>query len=183
MWKKPGFIVSSVVVAIVVVWVINFNNSMISLQQQIEAKSADNRQIYSSIRIKIEQAGLVANQYSDQVVRALEIASEKRDCGGVAKGAMLWLKEENPSIDPSTYLKLQQIIEAEFTRFEANQTTLLDIGRIYKSRIRQFPGNIFAAVLGISLDDIAAYMTVLTSAESRRDFDSGEMTAPETFNQ
>ena len=181
MWKKSAYIITVALVAIAIIWAVSFNNSMINLQEKIEAKHKDNLQVYSSIRIKIEQAGLVANTYSDQVVRAIEVAIGKRYGGGGTKGAMIWIKEQNPTIDSATYTKVQQVIEAEFTRFEANQTTLLDIGRIYKAKLRKFPGNLLVGILGFSTGDIEPYLTVLTSTEAKRDYESGTMTAPNTF--
>jgi hypothetical protein len=181
MLKKPSFIITAGVIAFVIISLITFNNSIVTLQEQIEAKHTDNKQVYSSIRIKIEQAGLVANTYSDQVVRAIETAIGSRYGDGGAKGAMLWIKEQNPEIDPATYTKLQQIIESEFTRFESNQTTLLDLGRVYKTKIRKFPGSFLASILGYSKEDMDKYLTVLTTKEAQEDFDTGNMTAPNTF--
>jgi len=182
MIKNPIFIVVSAFVAIIAIWCIVFNNSMVSLQEQIEAKNKDNQQIYSSIRIKIEQSGLVANQYSDQVVRAIESAIGNRYGGGGAKGAMLWIKEQNPEINPATFTKVQQVVESEFTKFEANQTTLLDLGRVYKTKIRRFPNSMVAGLFGFKKSDIEPFMTVLTTQEAQRDFSTGTMTAPDTFS-
>lgn len=180
--KIFGFGLAGLVV-ILVVWVVIFNNGMVDLQEQIEAKNKDNQQIYSSINIKIEQSGLVASEYSDKVIRAIETAIGDRYGDGGAKGAMLWLKEHNPEIKPEVYTKIQQIVESEFTRFEANQTTLLEFCRIYKAKIRKFPGNMLAGVLGFSKSDIEPFMTVLTTAIAQGAFKTGTMVAPNTFGK
>ncbi len=179
--KNLKFIIPTAVLVLLAILVFNYNNSMISLQEQIIAKSEDNQQVYSSIRVKIEQAGLVANTYSDQVVRGIEAAIGTRYGGGGAKGAMLWIQEQNPEIKPEVFTKIQQIVDIEFSRFESNQTTLIDLGRIYKTKLRKFPGVIFASILGYSSEDITNYMTVLKTADAKRDFSTGTMTSPDTF--
>lgn len=171
------------VAALIAIYVITFNNGLVSLKNQISAAYKNNQQVYSSIRIQIEQSGLVAETYSDQVIRAIQEAMTNRYGGGGAKGAMLWIKEQNPTIDLATFTKIQQIIEVSYIRFEANQTTLLDKGRIFDTRIEQFPGSLLAGVLGWSHADIEPFMTVLTSADAQRDFSTGTMTAPSTFGK
>ena len=167
--------------ALIAIYIMLFHNGMVSLKNQISAAARNNQQVYSSIRIQIEQSGLVANTYADQVVRAVTEAVRNRYGGGGIKGTMLWIQEQNPNIDPATFTKIQQIVETSYSRFEANQTTLLDKGRVFDTRIQQFPGSILAGVLGWSHADIEPFMTVLVSTEAQRDFSTGTMTAPKIF--
>lgn len=183
MFKNPKVFYGLGCLVLAIIWLFTLNNSMVTLREQIETKAKDNQQIYSAIRIKIEQSGLVVNTYSDQVIRGIEAAIGGRYGNGGAKGAMLWVKEQNPQIDPVVYTKLQQIIEAEFSKFEANQTTLLDLGRIYKTKAQKLPGSIFVGILGFSKEDVDKYMTVLTTKEAKEDFATGTMTAPNTFGK
>lgn len=164
-------------------YVVSFNNSMIELQSQIEAKHKDNKQVYGSILTKIKGISGTASEYSDQVVRAIEVAIGSRYGDGGAKGAMLWLKENNPEIKDTLYLKLSQVIESEFTRFEANQTTILDYERVYRNKVKKFPGNILASILGFSMDDIKPFMTVLTTAAANEAFETGTMQELDPFGK
>lgn len=178
-----SFLVLLAFIGIMVIKVITLNNTLVRQVNTIEAKFKDNQQIYSSIRIKIEQAGLVANEYADQVIRAFNESISNRYGGGGVKGAMLWIHEQNPNIDPSVYTKIQQLVEGEFGKFEANQTTLLDMGRTYKNTISTFPNNIIASFLGYDKEKIEPYMTILISNDAKQDYSTGTMTSPNTFGK
>lgn len=182
-----GFIISFLCVMAIlgglIIKIIGLNNTLVRQVNTIEAKFKDNQQIYSSIRIKIEQSGLVANEYADKVIQAFNQAIANRYGGGGVQGAMLWIKEQNPNIDPGVYTKIQQLVEAEFSKFEANQTTLLDMGRTYKDTISTFPNNVIASILGYDNQKIEPYMTILISDNAKQDYSTGTMTAPNTFGK
>ncbi len=168
---------------VLVIYAVSFYNGTYDLTRRIKAAHENNVQIYGSVRMKIEQSGLIADRYSDQVVRGIETAIKSRYGGGGAQGAMLWIQEQNPTISQTAYQKIQEIVGSEFSQFAANQTTLIDLGREYESRIGSYPGKLFAGVFGFSYETIKPYMTVISTAEAQRDFSTGTMTAPRTFGK
>ena len=182
MKNKPLWIGLAVVV-VLGLYAMTFHNGMVSVKNQIKAAHENNQQVYSSIRIQIEQSGGVANEYSNKVIEALKVGMTGRYGPKGSQASMQWIREQNPNIDPSVYKKIQQIVEVSYSRFEANQTTLIDKGRIFQDKLEKVPGSILAGLLGWSMADIEKYMTILKSADAKRDFATGTMTAPSTFGK
>ena len=181
MFKNSKTIACIGLIAFIALYSVIYYNAMIGLQEQIRAKYDDNQQIYSTLGIKIEQSGLTADRYADQVVRSIEVALDKRYGKDGIQSNMVWIQESNPEIDAAVYKKLQQVIESEFTDFASNQRTLIDLGRTYRKKLRGFPSTVLAKQFGFSEADITEYMTVLKTDDAQRDFNSGKMTTPELF--
>lgn len=148
-------------------------NNLVSLEQGIEASYKDNQNVYSSITNNMKSQGLVVKEYEDAVLKSIDKAIQGRYGTGGAKQAILFLKEDNPRIDPAIFSKLSAVIEAGYNKFEAAQTSRLDRIRIYKTELRSFPNNMLAGALGFPKIDLAKYETIVVSSDTKKAFETG----------
>lgn len=95
-------------------------------------KQDDNKNVMASYSTKIKEIAQAAKLGVDAQTNLIKIANEARYGEGSSKAVMQWIQEQNPNIDTTLYQKLQQVIDAERTRFANEQTTMLDIRRTYK---------------------------------------------------
>jgi hypothetical protein len=181
-WTFPRILLGAVLVGFAIFLVLD-RNEFISIRNGAQVKQENNQVIWGSVRMKIEQLGLTANQFPDQVVKAMVASNESRYGGGGVKGAMLFIREQNPTMPPTLLLKVQQVVEAEFSRFEANQTSLLDYRTAWNNKTEQTPSNITAFVFGYHKGDLDQFTKTITTAEAKQDFANGTMTAPNTFGE
>ena len=74
---------------------------------------------------------------------------------------MQFIQEQNPNIDPSLYKQLQQVIEAERTRFTQSQTEMLDIRRSYKTMLDKPYSGFWLRLAGFPKVDLKKYEIVI----------------------
>lgn len=134
--KKSWLIGLGVVVMLVgsiAIFMVSSYNAFITAENGIVASHEDMQNVHASIFNSIKSQGLVVDKYNDMVIKALNAGMSGRYGPDGVKGAMLWIKEQNPSIDPQVYNKLQVAIEAGYARFESAQRTKIDKIRVYNN--------------------------------------------------
>lgn len=171
-WVIIGLIV------LVGIYILTTFNSLTGLQNSMKASHQNNQQIYSSIRIQMEEAGAIAKAATDKQIQGIEAAIGKRYGEDGVSGVMNWIQEENPAIDTEVYKNVQRIVEASYNKFAANQETLIDKKRVYEDKLTKAPSSFVAKNFGFTMEDIASYTTILVSDEASEDFQSSKMTSP-----
>jgi hypothetical protein len=94
-----------------------------------------------------------------------------------SKATMQWLQEQNPSLDPQIYRKLQQIIEAGRDEFKTSQTRLIDVKRNYETNLDFFWSGMWMRLAGYPKINLADYK-VVTTDKVEAAFKSGREEAP-----
>lgn len=115
-------------------------NAAVGYETTINAMYKDNQNVLASVGQKVFGTARVADKYKAGVVEAIQAAITGRYGGaneqtgetGGSRQAMLWVKEQNPTLDPMLYGRIQNVIEAGQDEFKNNQKTLLDACRIYE---------------------------------------------------
>jgi len=187
--KKVAIIVSCIFgggilfVVMMAFWVIGVRNDFVRHENAIEAVNLDIQNVHASIFQQMKQQGVAVDEYGDMVIEAIEGAIAGRYGEGGMKSSWAWIKEDNPEIDPAIMEKLQQAIEAGYNKFEAFQRTKLDRVRIYKNSLEVFPDNMIASASGFPRIDVAAAGSIVTSAQTKQDFDTGELSDPGIFDE
>lgn len=113
----------------------NYGNNM---ENQLKAVQTDNRNILAQYGQKVMEAAQVPTMYADDVQRVTEAAIQGRYGKDGSQAMFQWLQEQNPTLDPSLYAKIQQIIEAGRNNFENGQRRQIDIRRQYETALGSF---------------------------------------------
>ena len=172
-----NFLISvSVVLGLVfagVMYGISVNNSFVSQKNALEVKVEDNKQILSNVMMTIKKLSEVTKK-SSQFQKEFTLEKFKARYGkeGI-KGVMTWVQEASEPADITAYKKLMSSLEAELKRFEANQTSLLDMFKTAKNMLEKFPSNKILAWNGYSLESIKKYKQIIISKESNDAYKNG----------
>lgn len=161
---------------------ISIYNGLVDDETGIEAIDKDMQNVHASVYKQIKGQGLAVEKYGEMVIESFKVAMSGR-YGGGSQAAWQWIKEQNPDIKPEIMSKLQVIIEAGYTKFEATQRTKIDRVRSYKAKLRKFPSNVVAWVCRFPKIDLKLMDRIVTSAETKHDFDTGELSDPDPFGK
>ncbi len=159
-------------------WLVGARNGFVRTENRISALDGDMKNVHASIYRQMEAQGVAVDKYGDIVIEAINAGMSGRYGDDGVKGAMLWIHEQNPTIDAAIMLKLQQAIEVGYNKFEAKQREKIDVVRTYKDQLGSFPSNVVASTFGFPRIDMAAAERVISSATTKADFEAGELSAP-----
>lgn len=166
-----GIVVSiSVVIMVMFIGVYNFGNSS---EQRLEAKLKDNKVVLANYHKKVAEAVQVPAMARDDLVKVVTAAIQGRYGEGGSKAVFQMITEQNPSIDPSLYSKIQQIIESGRDKFENNQKEMIDIERAYRTTLGSFPKGIILNILGYPRVDLNKFKIIVDSSTEEA-FDTGK---------
>ena len=110
----------------------NYGNA---IEQRLEAKQKDNENVYASYGQKIAEVSQIPSMYTDDLLKLTTAAIQGRYGTNGTQSTMIWIKEQNPSLDPAMHNKIIQLIESGRDEFKNAQTGMLDIKRSYKASL------------------------------------------------
>ena len=137
------------------------HNSCVRQENGLEAQYQQNQNNYANYFNKLKEVAQVPSLYTDALEKLYKQAISGRYGEGGSKAVVSFIQEQNPSLDPSMYVKIQQVIEAGRNSFEADQKTLLDKRRVYQDTLGQFPGSMVAGMMGFPKVDLKKYDPVI----------------------
>ena len=154
-----------VLVGIPALMYMSYNNTEVSLRNQIKAQQRSNEAVFDNTWKIISQAAGVTSEYKNAFVEIYpKLMDSRYSTGG---DMMKWIKESNPEFDTSLYKKLMTAIEAQRTRFTNEQRRLLDLKREHDDILVKLPSSFFVGSRG-EVD-----VNIVTSTKTTKTFDSG----------
>ena len=166
-----------------VIYMIGTYNNLVGQEEGIKATYNDMQNVHVSIFNQMKSQGLAAEKYGNMVIQALQVGMEGRYGQNGSQAAFQWIQEQNPTIDSKIMDKLQVAIEAGYNKFEAVQRTKIDKLRIYNQNLRTFPSNLAATLMGFPKIDLQKYGATISTAETKKTFESGEMKTIDPFSK
>ena len=154
-------------------------NTCIGMEAGIEAQYKQNQNNYDNFFKSVVETAQVTDKYAADLKKVFDGAMTGRYGSGGSKATWAWLQENNPKLDASLYTKIQQIIESGRANFETNQKLLIDKKQVYQVHISEFPGNLYARVLGFPKLNLSKY-DIVTSNETTEAFET-KKSAPLKF--
>lgn len=124
----------------------NYGNSM---ENQLKAVQTDNRNKLAQYGQKVLEVAQVPEMYKNDVVEVARAAIQGRYGEDGSKATFQMLREQNPSLDPSMYKQIQQVIEAGRNDFQAGQTRQIDVRRQYETALGTFWGGMWMRFAGL----------------------------------
>lgn len=181
-----GLLITAAVIAAIVVsaviYAVGINNSFVRHENGVVAVHEDMQNVHSSIFNTIKSQGLAVEKYGAMVIEAINAAIGGRYGKDGVQGAMIWIKEQNPTIDPRTFEKLQVAIEAGYNKFESTQRSKIDRLRVYDNELESVPrGWIARSFMGFPRKVTADMRTTISSAETKEMMKTKEMKTIDPF--
>ena len=180
-WITILVIIASI--GIPIIMSITYYNSFNGKEIYIQAVDKDIQNVHASFHKQMRVQGISVEKYGDMVIKALEVSMGGRYGANGSQAAMQWIKEQNPTIDPKMFEKLQQVIEAGYNKFEAVQRKKIDMVAVYQKQATNFPGLIFAGIFNFPKKPFDELGRIITSAETKIDFEKGELSEPKIFGK
>lgn len=150
---------------------ISYRNDFVSAENDLTAQYKKNQNTYSSYFNTIKEMAQVPEMYAKDLKDVYTSAIQGRYGADGSKQLVLFIKEHNPSLDPTMYGRIQTAITAGRAKFENEQNVLLDKKRVYLNSTQRAPGSMFASVFGfphIDLDKI----DIVTDVNTEKAFDT-----------
>lgn len=161
------------IIGLAIMVFVSANNTANAFDQKVKYEHANNRQILATYGNKMADASQVTDMARDDIVKISKAAIEGRYGAEGSKAVFQAIQEQNPSVDPELYRKLQQMVEAGRTEFQNSQTRLLDIKRSYETALGSFPQGFIMKALGFPKVPLDTY-NIVTSERSDKAFQTGQ---------
>lgn len=172
---KVGIAVA-VVMAVVAVGVVgsyvSYANYGNRTEVAIKAKYADNENVYANGTQKVMEIAQVPAMYVADLKVIVTAAIQGRYGENGSQATFQWLKEQNPGLDPSMYIKIQQVIESFRNEFKNAQTVLLDQCRSYETTRGNVWSGLWLRITGYPKMDINKMCTIVTTDTARQTFET-----------
>lgn len=139
----------------------SYANQGATVENTLDAKYDDNKNVMAGFSTKVKEIAQAAKLGTDAQAKLIETANKSRYGADGSKATMQFIQEQNPNIDPSLYKQLQQVIEAERTRFTQSQTEMLDIRRSYKTMLDKPYSGFWLRLAGFPKVDLKKYEIVI----------------------
>jgi hypothetical protein len=117
-------------------------------EQGVVAAWENNENILSQYGQKLQEAASVTTILKQDVQDILSGAIEARYGANGSQATMQWIQEQNPTVTPEVYVKVQQIAEAGRNEFQNAQTRLIDAKRGYRTELGNFWSGLWLRVAG-----------------------------------
>ncbi len=150
---------------------IGFSNEANGFEVDIKAKYTNNKNVYDNGWKKVVEVSQVP-QLQVNALRDLYEATMKGRYGKDGSKAILqFITEQNPNLDQSTLVKIQQDIEAFRTEFASNQTGLISRKQAYERFLTATTsGRLYNTFGGYPHIDLTKF-DIVTSDKTEQDFE------------
>lgn len=119
-------------VVLVVFGYVGFSNDANAFEVDIKAKFTDNKNVYDNGWKKVKEVAQVPEMQVDALQKVYATTMQGRYGADGSKALFQFIKEQNPTIDQTTFIKIQQDIEAFRNEFASNQTQLVSRKQAYE---------------------------------------------------
>lgn len=147
------------------------------MEQAIQATWENNENILAQFGQKVLEATQVPEMARDDIMLTTKAAIEGRYGTDGSKALFQAITEQNPTVDPELYRKVQQLIEGGRNEFQAGQTRLIDQKRSYTTALGSFWGGMWMRFAGYPKLDLDKYKSITTERASTI-FTNGKETGP-----
>lgn len=147
------------------------------LEANIQGTYENNQQMLGQYGQRIVEAAQVTDMARDDLLKVVREAIAGRYGDDGSKAVFQAINEQNPTVDPELYRKLQQLIESGRREFQDGQTRLIDQKRVYVTALGTFWGGMFMRMAGYPKIDLDKYKAITTDRASAV-FEAGKESAP-----
>ena len=151
---------------------VEYRNMGATAEVGIKTQYENMQNVLSGYSLKVAEAAQVPAMYKNGLIEVAKAAIQGRYGANGSQATMQWLKEQNPNLDPTLYLKIEQIIEGGRDNFQTEQTKFIDTKRSYETQLALFWSGFWLKTAGYPKIDLAQYKTI-TSEHANDAFKTG----------
>lgn len=162
---KVALSVGAAIFALIVFFVTayaHYNNMGNSLEQDIVAIQQNSMNIATQYQNTIFEAAQVPEMQRDDLKEVITAALEGRYGDDGSRAVFQAIAEDNPKIDSTVYVKLQQIMESGRKDFQREQSRMVDAVAVYKKKLGNFPSGFFLRIVGYPRINLEEFKPVTT---------------------
>lgn len=154
---------AAALIAIPVTQYITYANMGNRLENGIIAQYKENQNTLTKLSNSVMEAAQVPEMAKNNLKEVIESAMQGRYGAGGSKAFVQAITENYPgSIDPSLYVKLQQLIESGRADFRSEQSKLIDKVRVYKTETGYVWSGFWLSLAGYPKIDFDKYDIVIS---------------------
>lgn len=154
---------------------ISANDTGAQYEASIKAKYLNAKQVLGGYSAKLQDAAQIPGMQTDDLVKVITASNSARYGAGGSQAMFQMLKEQNPTLDQSTYKRLMTIVESGRDDWKNLQTGILDQCASYEMLRNQFWSGLWLRLAGFPRDkDLAIYCKPITSAYSDAAYEKGQ---------
>ena len=160
---------------------VSYSNYGNRTERALVAKVDDNQNIYANGSQKIIEIAQVPTMYKNDVKEVFTAAIQGRYGAQGSQAMFQMLKEQNPSLDPALYSKIQQVMEAFRNEFQQGQKEMLDMRRSYETALGNVWGGVWLSMAGypkVNMKDFQIVTTDKAAETFRTKRDTGIQLTP-----
>jgi hypothetical protein len=155
-----GIFTGIVAIVMLVIGAMNEGNR---LENNIIAQYEENKNKLSTLSTSVMEAAQVPEMAKNDLKEVVESAMQGRYGDGGSKAYVQAITEAYPGqIDPSLYVRIQNMIESGRRDFSAEQTKLNEKTRIYKTRLGEVPGGLIMKMVGYPKINFKDYEIIIS---------------------
>ena len=166
-----ALIVFALVALISVPSYISAKNFGVRTENGLRTKVENNENIYAQGTQKIMEIAQVPAMYADDLKKVVTAAIQGRYGDKGSQATFQWIQEQNPTVDPSMYKKIQQVIEAFRNEFQQAQTEMLQMRNTYENALGYFWQGMWLSVAGYPKIDLSQFK-IVTTDKARQTFET-----------
>ena len=163
----------SAIVAILVGSFISAHDYANKAETGIIMAKKNNMNILGQYTTKITEMVQVPSMMKDDLKEVIQAAIGGRYGSDGSKASWQWIKEHNPTIDPSLYTNIQQSIEAGRNKFENAQTGLLSRCQEYKTQLGKLIIGKFINLAGYPKENLDEVCEPIISTHAGKAYETG----------
>ena len=129
-----GIIVAAIAVVgifFVASW-FSYSNMGATMEQNVKMTYEDNKVVLNSYTAKVSEAAQVPDMYRDDLQKVIESTFQGRYGENGSQAVFQFINENNMTLEPQLYIKIQQIIESGREDFKVSQKRLVDVTNNYE---------------------------------------------------
>lgn len=151
-----------------IVGIYNYGNQQ---EQLIVARYKASETQLTQFTEKVMEEAQIPDMYADKLQAVAKTAIQARYGEDGSKAMLQMIHEQNPTLDASVYIRIQNDIAAGRDDFTRTQNDLNDATRQYKTALGSFWTGTWLRIQGYPRIDLAKY-DIVTSVRTDRIFDS-----------
>ena len=157
-----GIVVVLGLVFAIAAFLFSYNNMGNDLEQQIVAIQQNSMNVASQYQNLVFEAAQVPEMQRDDLKEVITAALEGRYGDNGSQAVFQAIQEDNPQIDSTVYVKLQQIMESGRKDFQREQTRMIEAVKVYKTKLGNMPSGFFLGLMGYPKINLEEFRPVTT---------------------
>jgi hypothetical protein len=130
-------------------YAISIRDNFVKVENSIPAIYEDSKNVHSNYVLKIKEMAQVPKMATEQLSRIVKDAIQGRYGDDGSKAVFQFIKEQNPTIDPTLYTNIQKEIAGGRTDFENKIRMVIDKKRVATDMLDQTVGGTFLKFMGM----------------------------------